>query len=302
MTEITSEPYQDWWHEASSEIGLTNAFALQKVHTVTTSSHKLELYTHHLFGRLLVMDGCLYSIEHDPGYREMLIHVPLLGRRHKDCRVLMLGSDGVLLREILRHEFVTEVVVCESEPALLELEKEWLGHAEALADARVKLFSHTAEIALAAVEKAAQDFALFDLIVLCRPAAQAALSPQSLAACLTDGGVCVDSDWLVLGKKQNGQNGQQGWLREMTGTRNSLLRSVTESAAFQTIQSYCGLSPWMTGYRGFFLYTKDAHSYAEPCVPWTGTHYNADLHRAAFLLPTFWPAHYAMSKHGGISQ
>ena len=296
MSEITPEQYQDWWHESGSEIGLTNAFALQRVHAVTTPAHKLELYAHHLFGRVLVMDDCLYSIEHDPGYREMLIHVPLLGRRRKACRVLMLGSDGALLREILRHEFVTEVVVCESEPALLEIEKDWLGHGEALADARVKLFPHTAEVTLAAVERGAPGFALFDVIVPCRPAALGALPPQALAACLTDSGVCVDSDWLVQSKKQN------GWLREMTGTRNSLRRSASDSASFQTIQSYCGLSPWMTGYRGFFLYTKDTHSYAEPCVDYTGTHYNADLHCAAFLLPTFWPAQIATRKIGGISQ
>jgi spermidine synthase len=295
MTEIISEPYQDWWHEAGSEIGLTNAFALQNLHAVTTSAHKLELYAHHLFGWVLVIDGCLRSIEHDPGYREMLIHVPLLGRRRKVCRVLMLGSDGAILREILRHDFVTEVVVCESEPALLEIEKDWLGHGEALADTRVKLFPHPAEVALAAVSNAAPGFAPFDLIVLCRPAPQTTLAPQSLAACLTETGVCVDSDWLVLGKKQN------GWWREMTGARHSLLRSASESAAFQTIQSYCGLSPWMTGYRGFFLFTKDAHSYAEPCVAYAGTHYHADLHRAAFLLPAFWPAQIASRKLGGIS-
>jgi len=300
MTESTPEPYQDWWREASSEIGLTNAFALQKAHEVETPAHKLELYTHHLFGWMLVVDGCLYSIEHDPGYREMLVHVPLLGRKRDACRVLMLGGAGAILREILRHEFVTEVVVCESEPALLEVERDWLGHGEALLDARVKLFFHRAEAALTAVAIGTRGFALFDLIVHCSPATQRALSPQSLAACLTDSGVCVDSDWLVLGAKQN------FWLREMTGSRNSLLRSASENASFQTIQSFCGLSPWMTGYRGFFLYTKDSHSYAEPCADYTGTHYNADLHRASFLLPTFWPAQYATNKlrgkFGGISQ
>jgi spermidine synthase len=214
--------------------------------------------------------------------------------------VLTLGGDGALLREILRHEFVTEVVVCESEPALLEVERDWLGHGEALSDERVKHFPHTAEAALTAVAIGAPGFALFDLIVHCSPATQRALSPQSLAACLTDSGVCVDSDWLVLGNKQN------FWLREMTGSRKSLLRSASENASFQTIQSYCGLSPWMTGYRGFFLYKKDSHSYAEPCADYTGTHYNADLHRASFLLPTFWPAQYATNKlrgkFGGISQ
>jgi len=300
MTEIKPEPYQDWWREAGSEIGLTNAFALQKAHEVKTPAHKLELYSHHLFGWVLVVDDRLYSIEHDPGYREMLVHVPLLGRMRKACRVLMLGGDGALLREILRHEFVTEVVVCESEPALLEVERDWLGHGEALSDERVKHFPHTAEAALTAVTIGTPGFALFDLIVHCSPVTQRALSPQSLAACLTDSGVCVESDWLVLGDKQN------FWSREMTGSRKSLLRSASENASFQTIQSYCGLSPWMTGYRGFFLYTKDSHSYAEPCADYTGTHYNADLHRASFLLPTFWPAQYATNKlrgkFGGISQ
>ncbi len=294
MSEITTEPYQRWWHTPSNEFGLTTALALQKVHAVTTPAHRLELYSHPLFGWVLVVGDCLYSIEHDPGYREMLIHLPLLGRRREHCRVLLLGGDGAILREVLRHDFVTEVVLCEDEPALLAIATEWLGFDAEFSDARVKHYPLAASNALQIL---AHENPKFDFIVSSDFATN--LQPQALAACLTDDGVCVDSDWFVLGKQQN------EWYRDADGQGENLLHRAEQSTCFPAIQHYYYVSPWMTGYRGFFLYTKDAHSYAEPFRAYTGSHYNAELHRAAFALPTFWSkpvAHSAARRRGVIFQ
>ena len=284
MTDVIHPPYQNWWHSSSNKTGLAMALALQKIHAVTTPAHTLELYSHQLFGWVLVVDDCLYSIEHDPGYREMLIHVPLLGRRREQCRVLLLGGDGAILREVLRHGFVTEVVVCEDEPALLALATELLGFDAEFSDSRVR---HSLLAAPTALEAFADDDPGFDLIVC--SVAPTNLQPQALAACLTDSGVCVDSDWFVLGLNQ------QGWYRDENGKGESLLSLAAQYATFSSIQHYYCVSPWMTGYRGFFLYTKDAHSYSAPFFDYTGSHYNAELHRAAFALPTFWPKAVAQS-------
>ena len=214
----------------------------------------------------------------------MLIHVPLLGRRREQCRVLLLGGDGAILREVLRHDFVTEVVVCEDEPALLAMQTELLGFDAEFSDPRVR---HSPLAAPTALKTFALDDGGFDLIVCLAPSTT--LQPQALAACLTDKGVCVDSDWLVVGLNQ------QGWYRDTNETGESLLSLAVQGISFSAIQHYYGVSPWMTGYRGFFLYTKDAHSYSEPYFDYTGNHYNAELHRAAFALPTFWPKAMAQS-------
>jgi spermidine synthase len=277
--EITRpELYQHWWHSASNEIGLANALALQTVKTLTTPAHKVELYSHSLLGWVLIVDDRLYSIESDDGYREMLIHVPLLGRRRTTCPVLLLGGEGAILREVLRHDFVTEVVVCESDPAMLEIGQEFLGFSAVFSDPRVTHYSLTAAEALATFATSGNGF---DLIVCAD--ASTTLSPHAIAACLTHTGVGVDCDWLVLGQERT------GWLRDRQRQENNRLSVAATSTAFHSIQHYYSVSPWMTGYRGFFLSTNDAHSYAEPCFDYTGNHYNAAVHQAAFALPTCWP-------------
>ena len=278
MERTNPERYQHWWHSASNEIGLANALALQPVKTITTPAHKVELYSHSLLGWVVIVDDGLYSIESDYSYREMLIQIPLLGRRRATCRVLLLGGDGAILREVLRHDFVTEVILCESDPAILDIGKEFLGFGTVFSDPRVTPYSFTAPEALATF--ATNDIG-FDLIVCAD--VPTTLCPQALAACLTESGVVVDCDWLVLGQERT------DWLRNRQRQENNQLSWAATGSAFQSIQPYYGVSPWMTGYRGFFLSTKDAHSYAEPCLDYTGNHYNAAVHRAAFALPTCWP-------------
>ena len=48
----------------------------------------------------------------------------------------------------------------------------------------------------------------------------------------------------------------------------------------------CSLAPG--GFLGFFIYSRGGVSCATPRVPFEGCHYNAELHRSAFALPTFW--------------
>src|SRR2546430_2347755 len=130
--------YEAWWHDRTEGIGLTTALSARPVYENTTAHHRIEVLAHDGLGWVLALDGVLQSVQHDPSEREMRVHVPLLGKPRRQCRVLMLGGgDGALLHEVLLHDFVSEVVLCEPDATLLQVGADHLGFGTDLHDPRV---------------------------------------------------------------------------------------------------------------------------------------------------------------------
>lgn len=84
-------------------------------------------------GRVLVLDGVIQLTERDEcTYQEMLAHLPLMAIRRPAKRVLVVGGgDGGIVREVLKHESVEEVVMCEIDEEVVEVTKRWLGRSTA---------------------------------------------------------------------------------------------------------------------------------------------------------------------------
>src|SRR6476619_1950249 len=112
-----SRPYDhyiEWWHDCTEAIGLASALDARCLYETTTPYHHIEVLSHESLGWILAIDGALECVQGEANDREMRVHVPLLGRIRRHCRVLLLGGgDGAILHEVLRHAFVTEVVLCE---------------------------------------------------------------------------------------------------------------------------------------------------------------------------------------------
>ncbi|MEV4616558.1 spermidine synthase [Kitasatospora sp. NPDC049258] len=92
------------------EIVLTGPAGGPRVPEQRTAEGPLELF---LDGRLVVCGPDEYR-DH-----EALVHPALAAR--PNARVLLLGGDGLALREVLRHPSVRSVLVVERDPALAEL-------------------------------------------------------------------------------------------------------------------------------------------------------------------------------------
>jgi spermidine synthase len=78
-------------------------------------------------GRVLLLDGAIQLTTWDePGYHEMMAHVPLLS--HPDPkRVLIIGGgDGGTLREVLRHPGVERCDLCEIDGEVIQAAKEFM--------------------------------------------------------------------------------------------------------------------------------------------------------------------------------
>jgi spermidine synthase len=194
------------------------------------------------------------------------------------------GGDGGIVRECLRHDFVSEVVMVEIDRRVVEVSNELVGVQGNYADPRVTLIFDDGIRYMADSARAGRRF---DLVVI---DATDSTSPSkalwtesfydSVAACLADDGVAVDSDILVPGKPAPRFSRDPAEL--------GIFELIRRGRPFSVDCYHAKVPLYPGGLFAFFLYTKDGHSHREPVAALDGRYYTPGLHRAAFALPTWW--------------
>jgi spermidine synthase len=289
MTKI-SELSRTWWHEETEGVAFTHALDMKLLHSEKSPFQKIEIFEHETFGKVLTLDDLVQASEADEFmYHEMAVHVPLLGKNWDDVSVLIVGGgDGGILREVLKHDFVSQVVMVEIDERVVELSKEYLGINGNYDDPRAELIIGDAAQYM---RDASSSGRKFDLIILDLSEPVGPSSSvftyefcENFSNCITDRGVVLDSDSIFVGKDR------AYFLQELCGDKDQNLVSIMQDKQ---------LLPNVAGYRsivqlypaaefGFFLYSQDGHDYSNPVKSLTGRHYNSELHKAAFALPTWW--------------
>jgi len=277
-----------WWHERSDGHGITTSVEVKLLHSEQSPYQRIEIYDHQSFGRLLVLDGYIQASQADEFiYHEMAVHVPLLGRERKDASVLIIGGgDGGILRESLKHDFVTSVTMVEIDQRVITLAKEYLAVNGDYDDPRVTL---VIDNAANFVSQALSSGQRYDLIVL------DLTEPVGPSSCLftekfltevvslvSETGVILDSDSIYL--SQSGGD----FLQEVSGDGDNLVTVMQRTKLLPCIEVYHTNIPLYPGADfGFFLYSRDGASLRKPVQAFEGRHYNADVHQAAFALPNW---------------
>ena len=289
MTKI-SEISRTWWHEETEGVAFTHALDMKLLHSEQSPYQKIEIFEHETFGRVLTLDDLVQASQADEFmYHEMAVHVPLLGRKWDDVSVLIVGGgDGGILRETLKHDFVSRVVMVEIDQRVVELSKEYLNINGDYDDPRAELIIGDAADYMRQARARSDKF---DLIILDLSEPVGPSSTvftyefcENFSNCITDRGVVLDSDSIFVGKDR------AYFLQELCGDKDQNLVSIMQDK---------NLLPHVAGYRsivqlypaaefGFFLYSRDGHSYSHPVSAHTGRHYNPELHTASFALPTWW--------------
>lgn len=285
-----SESSRGWWHEETEGVAFTHALDMRLLHSEKSPFQKIEIFDHDVFGRVLTLDDLVQASHADEFmYHEMAVHVPLLGRSRTEAEILIVGGgDGGILREALKHDFVSRVVMVEIDQRVIDLSNEYLAINGDYNDPRVELIIGDAARYMEAARQRAEKF---DLIILdlsepVGPSASVFTRRfcEDFSACIKPDGVVLDSDSIFVGKDR------AYFLQELCGDKEQNLVSIMQTER---------LLPHVSGYRsivqlypaaefGFFLYSLDGFDYSQPVLEFTGRHYNADLHRASFALPTWW--------------
>uniref|UniRef100_A0A8R1DIX7 PABS domain-containing protein n=1 Tax=Caenorhabditis japonica TaxID=281687 RepID=A0A8R1DIX7_CAEJA len=79
------------------------------------------------YGNVLVLDGIIQATERDEfSYQEMLAHLPLFAHPNPKRVLIIGGGDGGILREVLKHETVEAVTMCEIDEMVIDVAKKYL--------------------------------------------------------------------------------------------------------------------------------------------------------------------------------
>lgn len=94
------------------------------------------------YGNVLVLDGVIQATERDEfSYQEMLAHLPMFAHPNPKNVLIIGGGDGGILREVLKHESVESVTMCEIDQMVIDVAKKFLpGMSSGFSHSKLNLF------------------------------------------------------------------------------------------------------------------------------------------------------------------
>ncbi|WOH12840.1 hypothetical protein DCAR_0832349 [Daucus carota subsp. sativus] len=116
------------WYEEEIEENLRWCFALNSIlHTGASQYQDIQLLDTKPFGKALVIDGKLQSAETDEFiYHECLVHPALVHHQNPTNVFIMGGGEGSTARELLRHNTIAKVVMCDIDQEVVDFCKSYL--------------------------------------------------------------------------------------------------------------------------------------------------------------------------------
>uniref|UniRef100_A0A0D9XE84 thermospermine synthase n=1 Tax=Leersia perrieri TaxID=77586 RepID=A0A0D9XE84_9ORYZ len=150
------------WYEEAIDDDLKLCYSLNSVLYRRTSKYQeIALIDTKHFGKALIIDGKMQSTEADEFiYHESLIHPPLLYHANPKTVFIMGGGEGSAAREVLKHNTVQSVVMCDIDQDVVDFCRAYLTeNREAFASDKLCLIINDAR---AELEKSKEKF---DVIV-----------------------------------------------------------------------------------------------------------------------------------------
>jgi spermidine synthase len=100
------------------EVLFSDQSPFQKVEIIDTES---------TLGKILTLDDLMMTTEGDEfHYHEMIAHVPMMHHKSPKTVLVIGGGDGGTVREVLKHDTVEKVVLCEIDGMVIDVCKKYL--------------------------------------------------------------------------------------------------------------------------------------------------------------------------------
>jgi spermidine synthase len=287
MAPLTHPSIKDgWFAEISDTMWPGQAMSIkvdEVLHVEQSKYQDVLVFKSQTYGNVLVLDGCIQVTERDEfAYQEMIAHLALNSHPNPKRALVIGGGDGGVLREILKHESIEEAWLCDIDETVIEVSKKYLPEMSKLyQDPRTKVhigdgFKFLAEY------KNQFDVIITDLLDPEGPAEVLFQKPyfQLLKDALTDDGVITtqaENIYLHM---------------EIISKLKKDCKEIFPVAEY----AYTMIPTYPSGSIGFMVCSKNANAHVQKPVrfDWSADfvrknlkYYNAKIHEASFVLPTF---------------
>ena len=133
------------WIEEKLELkkGRTLKIRITKsLEKIKSEFQEIEVVESESFGKVLLIDGVIMLTESDEFcYHEMITHVPLCVHPKVQKVLVIGGGDGGTVREILKHDNIEEIEICEIDKKVIEVSKRHFPNlGNSFDDPKVKIF------------------------------------------------------------------------------------------------------------------------------------------------------------------
>lgn len=274
----------------SREVWIEDQYGISKGRTlrlkVTKSIEKveskfqmIEVLESKAFGKVLLIDGIIMLTEADEFcYHEMIAHVPLCVHPQVKKVLVIGGGDGGTVREILKHNKVKEIEVCEIDSRVIELSKKHFpGLANSFEDPRVKIYFQDGSKFIQ-TRKNKYDIIIVDSSDPIGPAEVLFKREfyQAMYQALTAEGIVVTQAESFF------------YNEEVIRSLFSFIKEIYPIAEYY----YTMVPTYPSGIIGFTFCSKKYHPLddfnPERVLKLSNLkYYNSDIHRASFILPNF---------------
>ncbi|CAG8770185.1 spermidine synthase [Gigaspora rosea] len=131
MTETFTHPQiQDGWFREKPVLWPGQAMCLEIdeiLHHEKSLYQDVLLFKSKTYGNVLALDGVIQCTERDEhSYQEMITHIPMMCHPNPQKVLVIGGGDGGVLREVVKHESVEEVTLCDIDEAVIRTSKKYL--------------------------------------------------------------------------------------------------------------------------------------------------------------------------------
>ncbi|TDH68422.1 hypothetical protein CCR75_007869 [Bremia lactucae] len=233
------------------------------------------------YGHVLVLDGVIQLTERDEfAYQEMITHLPMFAHKLPKRVLVVGGGDGGVLREVVKHDCVEEIVMCEIDSMVCDVSKTYFKEtvATAFEDPRVTLLHADAALYLRENTTNKFDVIIVDSSDPVGPAEvlyRAEFYENMKNALSLDGTICTQGECL--------------WLHL------DLIVDVMQRCQnlFPTVNySYTSIPTYPSGQIGFILCSLDQgvdkpKRNISSNLEQTLRYYSTKIHEASFVLPSF---------------
>jgi spermidine synthase len=273
-----------WFTDRNENIALSIRHKGERLFSEKSQFQKVEVYETFAYGKMLTIDTMVMCTEKDEyAYHEMIAHVPLHLIPSASTVLVIGGGDGGTVRELLRHPGVSHVTMVEIDETVVRASREHLPQlSESLKDSRLNLIIDDGIRFVGNAPSAAYDLVILDSSDPVGPA-KGLFTPEffrNVHRILAPNGALV--------AQSESPRFNQGAFVALNKCLNEIFSSVHCYLAF--------IPTYPTGMWSFTLAGKT------PLDPTSGldetvvnsfseannlNYYNADVHKAAFALPTF---------------
>jgi len=270
------------WIEDQYGISKGRALRLKvtkSIEKIESKFQRIEVLESKAFGKVLLIDGIIMLTEADEFcYHEMIAHVPLCVHPQVKKVLVIGGGDGGTVREILKHNKVKEIEVCEIDSRVIELSKKHFpGLANSFEDPRVKIYFQDGSKFIQ-TRKNEYDIIIVDSSDPIGPAEVLFKREfyQAMYQALTAEGIVVTQAESFF------------YNEEVIRSLFSFIKEMYPIAEYY----YTMVPTYPSGIIGFTFCSKKYHPLSdfnpERVLKLSNLkYYNSDIHRASFILPNF---------------